>query len=404
MTKPQSLFPNRFRASLVLLLPVCAMAVMASLSGCHAKSSEASPASGAASKAPSPPPAVSVQFVRPTVEPVAPFEEFGGRTSSPATVELRARVSGYLTKVHFQDGADVKAGDVLFEIDDSTYAAVLEQAEATVLERDAELKRVRLHLDRAKRLLTSQASTELEVENLTYDVARALAGRVAAEAVRDRAKLDVAFTRVTAPLSGKIGRRLVDPGNLVQADQTPLAVVVSLDPMFAYFDYDERSVLVMRRLVEEGKLKAAPDRDLPVHLALAGENEYNLTGTLDWVDNQIDMGTGTLRARASVANPTGLLSPGMFVRLRVPLGPEADALLIPEEALGADQGQRYVYTINDNDEIEYRRVEVGWLTGGKRVITSGLTANDRVVVTGLQRVRPSTKVAPREWSAASPAE
>ncbi|WP_437200931.1 efflux RND transporter periplasmic adaptor subunit [Planctomicrobium sp. SH664] len=369
------------------------LAIAVTGSGCDTKaavSATTAPAGG--------PPPVSVQFVRPTLERVAPYEEIGGRTSSPATVELRARVSGYLKKVHFTDGADVKEGDLLFEIDDSTYVAVLQQAEATVLEREAELKRVQLQLDRARRLLSSQASTELEVENLTYDVARANAARTAAEAIRNQARLDVAFTCVTAPISGKIGRRLVDPGNLVLADQTPLAVVVSLDPLYAYFDYDERSVLAMRRLQEQGKLIEVPDRHRPIEISLAGESNYGLTGMLDWVDNQVDMGTGTLRARVSVPNNKGLLSPGMFVRLRTPLGPEEEALVIPEESLGADQGQRYVYVINNNNEIEYRRVEIGWLTeGGKRVVTSGLSPNDRVVLTGLQRIRPTTKVTPKEW-------
>jgi RND family efflux transporter MFP subunit len=154
----------------------------------------------------------------------------------------------------------------------------------------------------------------------------------------------------------------------------------------------------MRRLVEQGKLKSAPDRSLPVDVALAGEETYGLSGTINWIDNQIDMQTGTLRARVEIANPNHLLSPGMFVRLRVPLGPEENALLIPEEALGTDQGQRYVYVINDQDEIEYRRIEVGWLTEGKRVIRSGLRVDERVVRTGLQRIRPAAKVNPALWT------
>jgi len=329
---------------------------------------------------------------------VTPFEEFGGRALSPQTVELRARVSGYLTRVNFQDGQDVKAGDVLFEIEDTIYKATLAQTEATVKEREADIGRLQSQLDRATRLKKSDATTDQEVERLAFETAAAGAARDAAVATRDRAKLDVAFTRVLAPITGRIGRRLVDPGNLVQADTTPLATVVSLNPIYAYFDYDERSILHMRRLVEQGRLAEAPDRNQPVGLSLAGENDYRVSGKINWVDNQIDMGTGTLRARVEVANPQGTISPGMFIRLKVPVGPEEQALLVPEEALGADQGQRYVYVINGENVIEYRRVEVGLLTEGRRVILSGVSAGDRIVVTGLQRIRPKAKVAPKEWT------
>lgn len=333
---------------------------------------------------------------------VTPFEEFGGRAVSSVTVELKARVTGYLNKVHFVDGADVKAGELLFNIDDGTYAAEYAEAEAVVKQRDADVKRLQTNLDRIRTLRAKDASSDQELERLTFETDAAIANRTAAVAARDRAKLNVDFTKIKAPFSGKIGRRLVDEGNLIQADSTSLAVIVALDPIYAYFDYDERSVLAMRRLVEEGKLKEAPDRNQLVSLALAGEDRYDLTGKIDWVDNQIDLGTGTLRARVLVANDRGLLTPGMFVRLRVPLGPEQSSLLIPEQALGADQGQRFVYVVTPTDEIEYRRVEVGWLEAGKRVITSGLTASDRVVVTGLQRIKAKAKVIAKEWDPSAP--
>lgn len=345
-----------------------------------------------------PPKPVEVKFVYPELRPVTPYEEFGGRAASPELVELRGRVSGFLNKVNFVDGAIVKAGDVLFEIEDSVYKANLAQAEATVQQRQADVSRVSAQLVRSKRLVVTQAATEQEVENLTYEKAAAEAAQLGAEAARDRARVDVGFTKVVAPISGRIGRRLIDPGNLVEADETHLATIVSWDPIHAYFDYDERSVLAMRRLVEQGKLKDAPDREQPVQVSLAGEDEYSMTGKIDWVDNQIDVSTGTLRARITIDNPQGLLSPGMFVRLRVPVGPEESALLIPDEALGADQGQRFVYVVNSEDEIEYRRVDAGWLVDGQRVIRTGLTKDDRVVVTGLQRIRPKANVIPVAWT------
>jgi len=346
---------------------------------------------------PPPPPPVTVEFVQPKVARVTPFEEFGGRAVSSTTIELKARVSGTLQKVHFQDGAEVAAGQLLFEIDDRTYVAEHAVAEAVVRQREAETKRLKTNLDRTRRLRADDASTELELERLTYETDAALAAHGAAIATRDRTKLNVEFSKVYAPIAGQIGRRLVDEGNLIQAESTALAVIVALDPIYVYFDYDERSVLAMRRLVEEGKLPSAPDRTQPVSLALAGEDRYDLTGMIDWVDNQIDLGTGTLRARVSVNNERKLLTPGMFVRLRVPLGPEKSSLLIPEQALGADQGQQFVYVITPTDEIEYRRVEVGWQEAGQRVITSGLSESDRVVVTGLQRIKAKAKVISKPW-------
>lgn len=346
---------------------------------------------------PPPPPPVTVQFVMPETAQVTPYEEFGGRAVSSVTVELKARVTGYLNKVHFPDGSDVHEGDLLFEIDDSIYAAKLAESESVVKQKDADVKRLQTDLTRVRGLRTGGASSEQEVERLTFEADAAIASRGAAAALRDQAKLDVEYTKVRAPVSGRIGRRLVDPGNLVEADETALAVVVATNPIYAYFDYDERSVLAMRRLVESGKLKEAPDRTQTVPVSLAGEDHYDLSGKIDWVDNQIDLGTGTLRARVLVDNSRGLLTPGMFVRLRVPLGPEQTSLLIPEQALGADQGQRFVYVVTPTDEIEYRRVEVGWLHQGRRVITSGLTLSDRVAVTGLQRIKAKAKVVAKPW-------
>lgn len=360
-------------------------------------------------KTPAPPPParpVEVKFVYPAARPVVPYEEFGGRAAAPALVELRSRVSGYLKKVNFKDGDEVRAGDVLFEIDDSVYQANLAQAAATVQQRHADLNRLNAQLARAQRLrlTTAQAVTEQEVENLTFEVAAAEAAHLAAEAALDLARTDVEFSRIVAPLTGHISRRLIDPGNLVLADNTMLATIVATDPIHAYFDYDERSVLAMRRLVQDGKLAAAPDPTQAVHISLAGEENFALEGRIDWVDNQIDMHTGTLRARVEVENHSGLVSPGMFVRLRVPLGPEEETLVVLDEALGADQGQRFGYVVNSRDEIEYRRVETGWLIDGQRVIRSGLNQGDRVVVTGLQRIRPSAKVVPSAWVPPEPAD
>jgi RND family efflux transporter MFP subunit len=362
-------------------LSVCLLAAGLILSGCKKKAD-----------APPPPKPPEVFFVTPSTETVTQHEEFSGRTTSSSTVEVHARVSGYLSKVNFEDGAEVKAGDILFEIDDAVFRAALAQAEATVKQAQARLDGLRLQLARSEKLIRTKAITQEELETLTFQTEEAEGSKAAAESARDLAKINVAYTTVAAPFAGHINRRQVDPGNLVRADTTVLATIVAASPIYGYFDFDERTILQMRRLVEQGKLKAAPDFDSEVEVSLAGEDIFSLHGKINWVDNQIDPGTGTLRARVSIVNPKHLLSPGMFVRLRVPVGPQEPALMVPEESLGSDQGQRYVYLINSENAIEYRRVEVGWVTNGKRVIRKGLKEGDRVVVTGLQRVRPKTVV------------
>jgi len=356
-----------------------------------------------------------VIYVTPATEKVTQHEEFSGRTTSSKTVEIHARVGGYLKKIGFEDGAYVKEGTVLFEIEDETYRAALSQAEANIKQAEAKLANLKSQLSRSEKLIQKKVITREELETLEFQTQEAEGAKIAAEAARDLASINLKFCKVLAPISGRINRRQVDAGNLVKPDATLLATVVAPNPIYGYFDFDERTLLQMRRLVEEGKLKAAPDFDAVVKVALAGEDTFTLEGKIDWVDNQIDAGTGTLRARVNITNPSidtlsakgssaeqstenddrmKLLSPGMFVRLMIPIGPEESVLMIPEEALGSDQGQRFVYVVNDKNEIEYRSITVGWLTGGRRVIRKGLEATDRIVVNGLQRVRPKSVVAP----------
>jgi RND family efflux transporter MFP subunit len=187
----------------------------------------------------------------------------------------------------------------------------------------------------------------------------------------------------------------VDPGNLVKADDTSLANIVSLNPIYAYFAIDERTVLHLRRLIQDGRMKSADETAIHVQAALADEDKYTLSGTINFVDNQIEATTGTLIIRAVIENPREMLSPGMFVRLRIPVGEPRKALVLPEEALSSDQGSRFIYVLNANDEVVYRRVQVGTLAAGRRVIESGVEPDERVIVNGLQRVRPGVKVAPK---------
>lgn len=380
------IFPTNSRAAVLL----SAGAVLCCAAGCQ-KSKAAAP----------PPKPPEVEYVTPVMRTVTEHEEFSGRTWSPKMVEVRARVNGYLNEVKFKDGDDVKAGEVLFQIDPAPYQAELDRTVAVVAQAESKVQQTSVNFRRAQKLEGSRAISQEELDNFRFGKEDAVAALAVAKAMQATAQLNLDFTTVKAPIDGRIGRRLVDPGNLVKEDDTHLATVVSLDPIHAYFDFDERSIVRMRRLVEEGKLKTAPDRTRPIAISLAGEDKRSLTGMIDWVDNQIDIGTGTLRSRVVIQNPDQFLSPGMFVRLHVPIGPEQQSILIPEVALGTDQGHRFVYVVEkgkvgekqeEMDVAVYRRVEVGWQEGPLRVIEKGLTMGDKVIVTGLQRVRPKAPV------------
>lgn len=350
---------------------------------------------------PKPPPPPEVMVSVPLEETVTEFEEVTGRTWATETIEVRARVSGYLDKVYFRDGAEIQAGDTLFEIDPRPFKAELAKATAAVKQAESHLERLVRQEDRMKRLLPTKAITQDEYEAITFERDGAEAALNAAKAAEEIAQLHMTYTRVTSPIKGTIGRRLTDPGNLVKADETALASIVSLDPIYAYFDLDERTVLRLRRMIHAGTVKSPQDVELKAQVALADDPNFSLTGVINFIDNQLDGSTGTLRGRAVVQNKNGLLSPGLFVRLRVPIGEAHKALLVREEALGSDQGQRFVYVVEkaknketgvEEDVVAYRRVQIGMLIGGKRVIESGLQLNERVIVTGLQRVRPGVKV------------
>lgn len=350
---------------------------------------------------PPPPPPPEVMVSLPVEEPVTEFEEVTGRTWATDTIEVRSRVSGYLDKVYFRDGGTIQAGEILFEVDQRPYKAELAKATASVKQAEAHLERLVRQEVRMKKLLPTKAITQDEYEALTFELAEAEATLAAAKASEELAVLNLGYTRVTSRISGTIGRRLVDPGNLVKADETALATIISVNPIYAYFDLDERTVLRLRRLIQDGKVKSPLEAEIPAEVAVADDPKFSMKGTINFIDNQLDGSTGTLRGRAIIHNQEGLLSPGLFVRLRVPIGEPHPAILIREEALGSDQGQRFVYVIEQtkddktgtvDDVVKYRRVKIGMLIGGRRVIEEGLKSDERVIVTGLQRVRPGAKV------------
>jgi multidrug efflux system membrane fusion protein len=327
------------------------------------------------------PPEVLVDH--PTVRTVTDYEDFPGRTEATDTVDIRARVTGYLDAFHFKEGMEVQAGDVLFEIDPSPYEAELERAKANLALAEAHLARMNADYRR----VTALAGTRIVSQEDTVKVARA--GLRLAE-------LNLGYTKVKAPLSGRISRCFVDPGNLVKADDTVLTRIVALDPIHAYFDIDERSLLRLRRLVHEGRIKSARESTVMVQIGLADEEGFSLAGTIDFADNRLDPGTGSLRVRCLIRNPRQLLSPGLFVRIRLPIGDPHEAVLVPEEALGTDQGQKFVYVVDDKNKVVYRPVKIGAAHEQLRVVeNNGLKPDERIVVSGLQRIRPGIEVTPK---------
>lgn len=338
------------------------------------------------------PPEVFIE--QPYEKVVTEEQEFTGQTVAIETIEVRARVSGYLERNYFRDGDLVREGSLLFQIDDRPYRAEFERAVATLAQARAHLERMQKQEERAVKLLEKKAISEEQYDTAVFDRAEAEAAVAAALASKDTAELDLGFTKITSKINGRISRRMVDPGNLVQADVTPLTTIVSIDPIYAYFDVDERTLLRLRRIMEAEHADSALSSEVPVQVTLADEDATPLWGKINFLDNQVDASTGTLRARAVIANPNNLLSPGLFVRLRVPVGVPRKALLIHEEALQTDQGQRFVWVLDENNKAVYRQVKVGWQTEGRRVILEGLRASDRVIVKGVQRVRRGKAVSP----------
>mgnify|MGYP005855506715 CR=1 FL=1 len=334
-----------------------------------------------------------VLVTHPVVQEVTEYEDFTGRTEAIASVEIRARVTGYLKEVHFKDGADVQRGDLLYVIDPDPYQAAFDKAKASLALAKARLGRVEKDFKRMTDLASRTAVSQGELDLIAGEKAEAEAAVGVAQAELRLAQEDLGYTAIRAPISGRISRRLLDPGNLIQADQTILTTIVALDPINVYFDVDERTLLRLRRLVRSGALTVAGDGQARIQVALADEEQFSLQGIVDFVDNQLDPGTGTLRVRAEVSNPYLLLSPGLFVRVRFPVSLPRDSILIPEEAIGSDQGQKFVYTVNAKGEVEYRHVKIGQPFGTLRVVQSGLAATDTVIVSGMQRVRPGIPVA-----------
>ncbi|HET6881992.1 MAG TPA: efflux RND transporter periplasmic adaptor subunit [Pirellulales bacterium] len=341
--------------------------------------------------------ALEVDVAIPVYREITDHEDFTGQTEAVKTIDIRARVTGYLKSVNFKHGAEVKQGDVLFEIDPPYYEAEVARAEGVVAQTEARLKRLKLDFARAEELHATRAWTKEQYDLVSGDLAEAEANLKTAKAQLKIANVNLAYCTIKAPISGRMSRPNIDPGNLVKADDTSLSLtrIVAQDPMWVYFDLDERTMLRLRRLVPWTGTVPGEEANLPVFIGLADEEGYPHEGKLDFRDNRLDPNTGTLRVRGVFSNEDRLFTPGLFVRVRLPIGEPSQALLVPEQAVGTDQGQKFVYVVDGNNEVAYRRVTVGKLYEGMRVILEGISPGEQVVVTGVQRVLPGMKVEPK---------
>jgi multidrug efflux system membrane fusion protein len=380
--------------------PALAVAVMAALAG----GCDQSPSQASAQKAAAPLPSVSV--AKPIERVIVEWDEYTGRFDARETVEIRARVSGYLNEVKFRDGQHIKQGDVLFAIDPRPFERALDQAKAELFAAATKVENASLDIVRSRPLVERKIISDKTFDDRMALVKDAQAAVKVAEAKVKSAELDLSFATIAAPISGRIGRSLVTAGNWVSAGSvsgaTLLTTIVSQDPIYVYFDVSENNYIKYKRLAERGVTAGAADVGAPVEVALPDERGFPHKGKLDFLDNRLDQGTGTLRARAVVSNKAGLFSPGQFARVRVTGSPAYAALLVPDEAIGTDQTNKYVLVVLDDGLVERRNIKLGPLVDGLRVVRQGLAAGDWVITRGLQRARPGSKVEPKRMVIAEP--
>lgn len=347
-------------------------------------------------QAPPPPPLVTVAQV--LEKKVKEWDEFTGRMQAVETVEIRPRVSGYIDKVAFTEGSQVKRGELLFVIDPRPYKAEYDRAAADVKRYKTALDLGRIELVRVQRLKDSGAVSEEELDERKSAVAQGEANVAGAEAALETASLNLGFTRVTSPIDGRVSRAEVTRGNLVTGGGnggTLLSSVVSLDPIYLYFDGDEQTYLRYTQMARSGERPSSRNAPNPVQVGLANEEGFPHAGTMDFVDNQLNPQTGTIRARAVLPNKDGFFTPGLFARVQLLGSGEHQAILIEDRAVNTDQSQKYVLLLGANNQIEYRAVKLGRIIDGLRVVNQGLRPGDVIVVNGAQRVHPGVTVTPQ---------
>ena len=367
------------------IAPLIVLAV--ALAGCDQKPPQAAAAA----------PAVTV--AQPVKRTVTDWDEFTGRFDAIEEVQVRARVGGFVTNVEFKDGDMVHAGDLLYLIDSRPFEAVAAQADGQLADARAKVELAKRELDRGLNLVQTSAVSEQVVDQRRQALQAAHAAEIVAEGALKAAQLNVEFTHVPAPISGRVSRHLVSVGNLVSGSDTGtstlLTTIVSLDPIYIYFDVDEATYLKNNKLWFEGKRPSSRDTPNPVQVALTGEIKPSHEGRMDFIDNRLDVSTATLRSRAVIPNHDLSILPGQFGRVRLIGSSPYEALLIPDTAVATDQSRKIVFVIKDDDTVEARPVVLGPLDEGLRVVREGLQAEDKVIIDGIQRARVGAKVNPR---------
>jgi multidrug efflux system membrane fusion protein len=374
---------NRQSISIWFAMIVFALVVLVQLTGCT-RGETATPVAAA------PAPSVSVATV--VSRRISDFDEFTGRFEAVERVEIRPRVTGYISSVNFVQGREVNKGDVLFVIDQRPYEADLKHAQAQLEQARSQLTLATSEQDRANKLLAAHAISREELESRESALEQAHANVTGAQAAVDSAQLNMSFTRVTAPITGVVSRAEITAGNLVTSGQTLLTTVVSVDPIYVSFQGDEQGFLNFMNYARKGGDAEATH---PVFVGLANEEGYPHQGAIAFVDNEIDGATGTVRARGRLDNHDREFTPGMFARVKVVGAKTFPALLINESAVGTDQGLKYVLRVGNDNTIEYRQVKLGPVVDGLRVVREGLNAGDTIVVNGLQHVRPGMTITPQ---------
>ncbi|HEY5807821.1 MAG TPA: efflux RND transporter periplasmic adaptor subunit [Povalibacter sp.] len=375
---------RRVVTSVSILLPLAVATAL--LSGCKSEATTAAL-----------PPATPVSVAAALQRPVTEWDEFTGRLEAVESVEIRPRVTGYIESVNFHEGSVVHKNDLLFVIDPRPYRAAFDKA-------SAELTRARTHaqlahsdVTRSEKLLAIKAVSQEEYDERANAAREADASVGAARAAVEAAQLDLNFTRVTAPISGRISKAAVTAGNLVTGGSgaaTLLTTLVSIDPIYVTFEGDEQVYLKYNELARRGDRTSSRDAANPVQMGLANEDGYPHTGAMVFVDNQIDPRTGTIRARASFSNKDGYFTPGLFARVKLLGHNSYSAVLVDDRAIGTDQSQKFVYVIDAGNKVNYRTVKIGRLTDGLRIVLEGLSPGENVVVNGLQRIHPGSIVKP----------
>lgn len=338
-------------------------------------------------------PQISVANV--LVERITEWDEFTGRLQAPETVTLMPRVSGYIESVNFAEGALVKQGQPLFQIDKRAFAAEVSRLKANLQSANTAQTLAINDYKRAKKLSEQKAISAEMLDSRFARKQQSLAEVAAIEAALMKAELDLSFTTVTAPITGRVSNALITRGNYVNAGQSQLTQIVSTAKMYAYFDIDEQTYLKYANLSEQGKRPDSRSADQQVYLALANETQFDRLGTVDFVDNALNQQTGTLRLRASFDNENGDLLPGLFAKIRLAGSASYEGVLIDDKAIGTDLNSKYVLLVNQSNQLEYRPVTLGEKVHGLRIVTQGLTSQDRIVINGMQKVRPTMQVEPK---------